>query len=166
MEKVSVHLGRGVLYVICGTALVAASLGAGGFALGQGTAPTFSGSWVASTGGDQYFRGMWSGELSGANRNAAGGSWTLVSDSGEVILQGTWSARKSAKAWEGIWSARTVRGETFSGGWNADLAGFVGKTLEEMLKRTQEKQVAGGWKSGRYQGYWWLEGLGGKGKQR
>jgi hypothetical protein len=166
MEKMRVQLRRGVLYVICGMALVAASLGAGGFALGQGTPPTFSGSWVASTGGDRYFRGMWSGELSGANRNAAGGSWTLLSDSGEVILQGTWSARKAAKAWEGTWTAQTARGETFSGTWNADLAAFAGKTLEEMLKRTQEKQVAGGWKSGKYQGYWWLEGLGGKGKRR
>lgn len=164
MEKSRVSLTRSALWLLCATVLVVGN--AWVCEARQRGSPKFSGSWLASTAGDRYFRGMWSGELSEANRNAAGGSWMLLSDAGEVILQGTWSARKTAQEWEGSWTARTARGETFSGSWNADLAAFAGKTLEEMLKRTQEKQVAGGWKSGRYQGYWWLEGLGGKGKRK
>jgi hypothetical protein len=30
--------------------------------------------------------------------------------------------------------------------------------MHDMLKRTTEKQVAGSWRSGRYQGNWWLDG--------
>jgi len=125
--------------------------------LGQEAGHVFSGSWTASV-GDRYLRGMWSGEVSGPSRNAAKGSWTLLSDTGEVIQQGTWSARKTEKGWTGTWLAKDAGGGALSGSWNAELAGFAGKTLEEMLQRTSEKQVAGGWQSGRYQGYWWLEG--------
>ena len=164
MKDRRVRFMRSDLWLIGAVALVVTA--AGICEARQGATPTFSGSWLASTGGDRYFRGVWAGELSGANRNAAVGSWTLLSDSGETIMQGTWSVRKTAKEWTGTWTARTARGETFSGSWSADLAAFAGKTLEEMLKRTQEKQVAGGWKSGGYQGYWWLEGLGGKGKRK
>ena len=49
-------------------------------------------------------------------------------------------------------------GRTFSGTWQADLAGFTGKTFEDMLKRTVEQQVSGSWRSGRAQGNWWLQG--------
>jgi len=132
---------------------------------GQEASHAFSGSWTASV-GDRYLRGMWSGEVSGPGRNAAKGSWTLLSDAGEVIQQGTWSARKGEKGWTGTWSARATGGGAMSGSWNADLAAFAGKTLEEMLQRTSEKQVAGGWQSGRYQGYWWLEGARGKAKKK
>jgi hypothetical protein len=38
------------------------------------------------------------------------------------------------------------------------MADLSGKTLEDMLKQTLEKQVAGSWRSGRYQGNWWLKG--------
>ena len=117
-----------------------------------------NGSWMASTGGERYLRGTWSAEISPQNSNSARGSWTLVNDSGELVMEGTWSARKSAAVWQGTWSARVAKGGTLSGSWSADLAGFAGKTMEEMLKRTDEKQVAGSWQSGRYQGYWWLDG--------
>jgi hypothetical protein len=35
-----------------------------------------------------------------------------------------------------------------------------GKTFEDMLKQTLEKQVTGSWRSGRMQGNWWLMGPG------
>jgi|SRR5215469_1687055 len=132
---------------------------------GQNAATTFRGSWTASAGGDQYLRGTWSGQVSLPNRNAAQGSWTLVSDAGEILMSGTWSARKTAQAWEGTWTARVGRGGSLSGNWSADLKGFAGKTMEEMLTRTMENQVAGAWQSGRRQGYWWLDGTGGKKKR-
>jgi hypothetical protein len=95
--------------------------------------------------------------------NAAQGSWTLHNDSGEVTLSGTWSARKASSDWQGTWSARTAQGRTFSGTWNADISASRDKTLADMLNRTLEKEVAGSWHSGRYEGNWWLRGLKAKG---
>jgi len=125
-----------------------------------------TGSWMASTGGERYFRGTWSAEVSPPARNSARGSWTLVGDAGEVVLEGTWSARKTEQGWQGTWTARISRGGALSGSWSADLAGFAGKTIAEMLNRTNEKQVAGSWTSGRYQGYWWLDASRGKAKPK
>jgi len=103
-------------------------------------------------------RGGWSAEVSPGSRNRAQGSWTLLSDAGEILLQGTWSARKADRDWQGTWTARTSNGRSLSGTWSAYLPDFTGKTLEEMLKRTLVKQVAGSWQSGRHQGNWWLDG--------
>ncbi len=118
----------------------------------------FRGSWIATAGPKEVFRGRWSGEALPNTPNAAQGSWTLLSDANRILLEGTWSARKSAQGWHGTWSARTARGQSFSGTWEAGLAGFSGKTLEEMLKRTAEKQISGSWRSGRLSGNWWLSG--------
>ena len=53
------------------------------------------GSWTASVGPTEIFRGMWAAETAPQNRNAARGSWTLLNDFGDVILQGTFSVKKS-----------------------------------------------------------------------
>jgi hypothetical protein len=118
----------------------------------------FRGNWIATVGPKEVFRGRWSGEALPNTPNAAQGSWTLLSDTNRILLEGTWSARKSAWGWHGTWSARTAHGQSFSGTWEAGLAGFSGKTLEEMLIRTAEKQISGLWRSGRLSGNWWLSG--------
>src|SRR5437899_5623288 len=86
-------------------------------------------------------------------------------DSNRIVLEGTWSARRvnaSAKLtvphWQGTWTARAGAGRALYGTWQADLAGFSGKTFEDMLKRTVEQQVSGSWRSGHAQGNWWLQG--------
>ncbi len=127
-------------------------------ALAEEGSPVFRGTWTATAGATQVFRGTWSAQTSPHRPNTALGSWTLLNESGEIALDGTWSAQKTGQGWHGTWSARARSGQSLSGTWNGDLAGFSGKTLEEMLKRTAEKQVAGSWRSGRYQGNWWLEG--------
>jgi hypothetical protein len=127
-------------------------------ALAQEDSPVFYGTWTATAGPTQVFRGTWSAQTSKHSPNTALGSWTLLNEAGEIALDGTWSAQKSALGWRGTWSARTRSGQSLSGSWNADLADFTGKAIGEMLKRTAEKQVAGSWRSGRYQGNWWLEG--------
>jgi len=38
-----------------------------------------------------------------------------------------------------------------------DLASFSGKTIQAMLERTPEKEVAGSWRTRGYQDHWWLE---------
>jgi len=128
-------------------------------ALAQQQSLVFQGTWTATVGsGGQDFRGSWGAQTSPQNPNALQGSWNLLNNAGEIALQGTWSARKSAGAWHGTWSARSAGDGPYSGTWDADLHSFPGKTLQEMLKRALEKQVAGSWRSSRYQGFWWLNG--------
>jgi hypothetical protein len=84
--------------------------------------------------------------------------WTLLNETGEIILDGTWSAQKMGQGWQGTWTARARKGAPLSGTWNADLATFSGKTIQAMLERTAEKEVAGSWRTRGYQGNWWLKG--------
>jgi hypothetical protein len=124
----------------------------------QQSPAALQGTWTATAGPAQVFRGAWSGLISPGSPNTARGSWTLISDANETVIEGTWSARKTGQDWQGSWTARTAIGQSFSGSWDADLADFVGKTIKSMLERTAEKEVAGSWRSGRYQGNWWLKG--------
>lgn len=131
----------------------------GSCALGQQAPAIFEGSWIASAGQKDIFRGRWSGQALLRTRNAAHGSWLLLNDKKQTVLQGTWSAQKSAAGWQGTWSARTLQGQSVAGTWTANLADFKGKTFEDMLQRAAEKQIAGFWRSARMQGYWWLQNL-------
>jgi hypothetical protein len=120
--------------------------------------PVLAGTWIATAGPTQVFRGAWSGQTSPQTPNTALGSWALFNEASEIVLEGTWSMRKTGQGWQGSWTARTSKGQSFSGTWGADLANFSGKTIEQMLESTVEKQVAGSWISGRRQGNWWLKG--------
>jgi hypothetical protein len=57
-----------------------------------------------------------------------------------------------------MWTARPEKGQALSGTWTADATNLNAETFAEMLKRTATKEVAGWWRSGRYQGSWWLKG--------
>jgi hypothetical protein len=115
------------------------------------------GTWAANA-GPRTFHGRWWAELLGNTKNTSSGSWTLLSDSNQILLEGTWSARKSAQRWEGTWTARVKSGKPFSGTWSANLT--EGSTFEDMLKQAIAKEVTGSWASGRMQGNWWLMGPG------
>jgi len=130
----------------------------GSCALAQEPLPVLSGSWTASLASGQIFRGTWSAQTSRQNPNAARGSWTLLNEAGEIVLEGTWSAQKMGPGWQGTWTARALKGAALSGSWNADLPSFSGKTIQEMLARTAEKEIAGSWRTRGYQGNWWLKG--------
>jgi hypothetical protein len=127
------------------------------YAVAQQAPAVLQGSWIATTAPNRYLRGRWSAEVLPATKNAANGSWTLFNERNQTVLQGTWSARKTAGGWQGTWSARIKKGRTVSGTWNAAMADFNGKTFEDMLKRTAEKQIGGSWQSGRAHGNWWLQ---------
>src|SRR5437016_7320066 len=125
-------------------------------ALAQESRPVLRGVWGATAGASGTFRGRWRAEIEASE--GASGSWTLLDDSNRIVLEGTWSARRvnaSAKLtvphWQGTWTARAGAGRALYGTWQADLAGFSGKTFEDMLKRTVEQQVSGSWRSGRAQ---------------
>src|SRR6266566_9816930 len=124
------------------------------WALAQESCPVLRGVWGATAGASGTFRGRWSAEIEASE--GASGSWTLLDDSNRIVLEGTWSARRvnaSAKLTvphcQGTWTARAGAGRALYGTWQADLAGFSGKTFEDMLKRTVEQQVSGSRPSGR-----------------
>ena len=104
------------------------------------------------------FHGRWWANVDPKSPNAGSGPWTLLSDSNQILLEGTWSARKSPHGWEGTWSARIDSQRPFSGTWQSDMTDGV--SFENMLKKALEKQVTGSWRSGRSQGNWWLMGPG------
>ena len=126
--------------------------------LAQEASPVLAGSWTATAGLHKIFRGTWSGQPSSQNPNAARGSWTLLNEADEVLLEGSWSAQKTGQSWQGTWTARPMKGQSLSGTWTADGANLNSKSFAEMLKSTATKEVAGSWRSGRYQGNWWLKG--------
>lgn len=121
-----------------------------------------TGMWKATAGNGPVMQGMWLAQTSRASPNAASGSWSLLTEAGEIALQGSWSARKTPESWQGTWTARAGNGRPLSGTWSAALGDFKGQTFAEMLALTMQRQVGGSWQSGRYQGNWWLEGSGKK----
>src|SRR4030095_1049723 len=72
--------------------------------------------------------------------------------------EGTGSAKKTGESWDGRWTARAGNGRALSGTWSASMGEFKGKTFQEMLALTMQRQVGGAWQSGHSQGNWWLEG--------
>ena len=126
-------------------------------AVAQQTQSTLEGSWIATAGPSRFLRGRWFARVLPDDKNAASGSWALVNESNQVVLEGTWSARKSTIGWRGTWSARIQKSRSVSGTWDATMADFNGKTFEDMLHQTAEKQIDGSWQSGRAQGNWWLQ---------
>lgn len=124
----------------------------------QQVSPVLLGSWTATASPNQIFRGTWSAQTSLHNANRAIGSWTLVNDAGDVLLEGTWSAQKTGQRWQGTWTARPMKGQLLSGTWTADAASLNVESLAEMLKSTATKEVTGSWRSGHYQGNWLLKG--------
>ena len=125
--------------------------------LSQQAPSTPQGSWIATAEASRVFRGNWIAHIATKDENAASGSWTLVNENNQVVLEGTWSARKSAAGWRGTWSARANEGRTLTGTWQAAMGDFNGKTFEDMLKRSAERQISGSWQSGRARGNWWLQ---------
>jgi len=143
-------------FLFCAFCFVVGTLGV--TARGQSSTNELTGMWTASVGNGPLMRGTWLAQVSQGTPNAASGSWSLLNDASEIVLTGTWSARKTPKSWEGSWAARARNGRALSGTWSAALADFKGKTMQEMLALAIEKQIGGAWQSGGYQGNWWLEG--------
>ena len=135
-------------------------------ALAQQAPTVFRGSWTATAGPSQVLRGTWAGQASAQNRNSAQGSWTLLGEAGQIVLEGTWSAQKTSHGWQGSWTARVQRGRSFSGTWTAIITDPGSKTFEDLLKQTLEKEIGGSWRSGSYKGNWWLKGSSPQGNNR
>ena len=138
-------------------------------ALAEQPAPVLSGTWTATGSPKRVLRGTWSAQILPAAPNTARGSWTLVRDANKIVLEGTWSASKSPRAWQGTWSAQIATGRSrsgqatfgqpLSGTWQAALKDSETATLAEMLRRTLETEITGSWRSRGLSGNWWLKGL-------
>jgi hypothetical protein len=119
------------------------------------------GTWTATAGPTAIYNGVWSARLESGTPNSAQGSWGVIDGSGHVVLQGTWSAQKRAKVWQGSWSAvvtgsggRSSSSRKFAGTWQANVDANESGSLLEMLRRTLENSVSGTWQSGPLKGQW------------
>lgn len=126
-------------------------------AVAQQPAQVFHGTWIATVGKGKVLHGTWTGGTLPDHPNVGEGAWAITS-AGQIVLEWTWHAEKSARTWEGVWSGRTATGESLAGSWGADLEHWSGKTFHDLLERTFVEQVSGWWQSGQAEGHWWLRG--------
>ena len=148
MQAGSRVLGRICIFAV---AALAAAL-----AFAQQPSHSLTGDWTA-TAGPQVLRGTWTAQTSSRASNSAYGSWTLIAGDGELVAEGTWSARKSAGSWHGTWTARVGNGRPLSGSWDAAISDPKIKTFAGMFQATLKKQISGYWHSGGHHGDWWLQ---------
>ena len=140
----------GIKTSIIGTALVLCLM-----ALGQEPSPVLQGAFTASA-GPATFRGKWSASVSSRQPNTVAGSWILLNDSNDIVLQGTWSAQKVGARWKGTWRARVLHGRAYSGSWTASEPGPGSKNFADMLQAAVKSGAAGTWATGAYAGHWRL----------
>jgi len=110
------------------------------------------GTWSAAT-QSGYLGGSWTAE---ANQSGAvSGTWMLQEPSGKILMQGGWSASKSAQSWNGAWRA-AVSGRTgeYSGTWASTVSLPAQSRMSEMLESALRAVVSGTWKSGSSAGSW------------
>jgi hypothetical protein len=111
-------------------------------------------------------KGTWStttqsGNLAGgwtAQADQSGGvsgAWMLQDATGNILMQGGWSASKSAQSWSGAWRA-TVSGRSgeYAGNWTSTTSLSPQAHLAEMLESALRAVVSGTWKAGPRSGSW------------
>lgn len=110
------------------------------------------GTWSA-TAPTGYLGGSWTAQAD--QSGSVTGTWMLQEATGKVLMQGGWSASKSAQSWDGAWRA-TVSGRTgeFSGTWTSTTSLSPKSRFSEMLESALRAVVNGTWKSGGRSGSW------------
>jgi hypothetical protein len=134
-----------------------ATFAAPGVARAGDPPPVFQGTWIATAAAGQPLHGKWSAQALPGEPDEMQGSWSMVNDAGDTVAQGTWSAQRAKRGFQGRWSARTPTGGSFSGSFEAHLPGFKGKTLQDMFAATKTAQISGFWRMGRAKGAWYLK---------
>jgi hypothetical protein len=112
------------------------------------------GAWSASAGAGRNLAGTWTAEAHSESGGVTG-AWTLRDATGQVLIEGGWSASKSPQAWSGAWRA-TVAGRTgeYSGTWEARTSLAPKAALADMLESALRAVVSGTWKTGGDAGSW------------
>ena len=115
------------------------------------------GTWSA-TAQSGYLAGSWTAQADPSG--GATGAWMLQDASGKVLMQGGWSASKSAEAWNGPWRA-TISGRAgeYSGTWTSTTSLSPQARLAEMLESALRAVVNGAWKAGPRSGSWSIRAL-------
>lgn len=110
------------------------------------------GTWSAAS-QTGYLGGSWTAQPDPSG--GVTGTWMLQEASGKVLMQGGWSASKSAQSWNGAWRA-TVSGRSgeYSGTWTSATSLSPQAHLAEMLESALRAVVTGTWKSGSRSGSW------------
>ena len=124
----------------------------------------FAASAVLASGAD--LKGTWSataqaGNLAGSwtarpdQSGGVAGAWMLQDATGNILMQGGWSASKSAQSWNGAWRAMVSgRAGEYAGTWTSTISLSPQARLAEMLESALRAVVSGTWKSGPRSGSW------------
>jgi len=110
------------------------------------------GTWSA-TAQTGYLAGSWTAQPDPSG--GATGTWMLQDATGKILMQGGWSASKSAQSWDGAWRA-TVSGRSgeYSGTWTSATSLSPQAHFADMLESALRAVVTGTWKSGPRFGSW------------
>jgi hypothetical protein len=116
------------------------------------SAAGLKGTWSA-TAQSGYLAGSWTAQPDPSG--GATGAWMLQDATGKILMQGGWSASKSAQSWDGAWRA-TVSGRAgeYSGTWTSTTSLSPQAHFVEMLQSALRAVVTGTWKSGPRSGSW------------
>ena len=116
------------------------------------SAADLKGTWSATT-QTGYLAGSWTAQPDPSG--GATGTWMLQDATGKILMQGGWSASKSAQSWDGAWRA-TVSGRSgeYSGTWTSMVPLSPQARLANMLESALHAVVTGTWKSGPRSGSW------------
>jgi hypothetical protein len=96
-------------------------------------------------------RGNLAGTWTAEDRQSAGvtGTWTLQDATGKILLQGGWSASKSAQSWNGAWRSTVSGGNgEFAGTWTSVVSASPQAHLIAMFESALRAVVSGTWKAG------------------
>ena len=110
------------------------------------------GTWSA-TAQSGYLGGSWTAQPDPSG--GAAGAWMLQDATGKILMQGGWSASKSAQSWDGAWRA-TVSGRAgeYSGTWTSATSLSPPAHFAELLESALRAVVTGTWKAGPRSGSW------------
>ena len=110
------------------------------------------GTWSATTP-----RGTLAGTWTAEDQQSGGvtGTWTLQEAPGKILMQGGWSASKSAQSWNGAWrSTISSSAGEYSGTWTSTVSTSPQALLVEMFESALHAVVTGTWKGSSSSGSW------------
>jgi len=116
------------------------------------SAAEMKGTWSA-TAQTGYLGGSWTAQSD--QSGAVTGTWMLQEATGKVLMQGGWSASKSARSWDGAWRAMVSgRGGEYSGTWTSATSLSPQASFSDMLESALRAVITGTWTSGPRSGAW------------